>query len=105
MRDPLDPVGIVLARVHEAQVAEPEVLQRSHHVRDVDEVLGLVEDDDDGHRSIADCGLRIAELHGRVIRVTTLTFTIRNPQSPTPNCLIPPTPPPPVDSPPPFPPP
>src|SRR5467141_4105394 len=52
MRNPLDPVGVVLARVHEAQVAEPEVLQRPHHVRDVDQVLGLVEHDDDAHRVI-----------------------------------------------------
>src|SRR3989442_14125581 len=100
MRDPLDPVGIVLARVHEAQVAEPEVLQRSHHVRDVDEVLGLVEDDDDGHRSIADCGLRIAGFHGRGLCVTTLTLSNRNPPSATRQCLLPPTPAPPVASPP-----
>ena len=50
MRDPLDPVGVVLSRVHEAQVPEPEVLQRPHHVRDVDQVLGLVEHHNDAHR-------------------------------------------------------
>src|SRR6184192_3858511 len=42
VRDSLDTVGIVLARIDEAQVPKAEVLQRPHYVRDVDEVLGLV---------------------------------------------------------------
>src|SRR5207244_1902307 len=71
-------------RVHEAQVAEPEVLQRSHDVRDVDEVLGLVEDDDDAHKPLtpnAERGMRNAEQQGRVVRRAALTLTFRVPRS------------------------
>src|SRR5882672_798099 len=49
MSDPFDPVRVVLARLHEAQVLESEVLQAAHHMRNVHEVLRLVENDDDAH--------------------------------------------------------
>ena len=84
VRDALDAIGIVLARAHEAQVAKAEILERAHHVRDVDEVLGLVQNDDDTHRSDdpnAECGMRNAELQGKVVRVTTLALTFRIPHS------------------------
>src|SRR5438445_1508524 len=49
VRDTLDPIGVELARPHEPQVAEAEILERPDDVRDVDEILGLVENDDDAH--------------------------------------------------------
>src|SRR5439155_20204494 len=42
-----DAMGVVLARGHQTQVAEPEVLHAPHDVSDVDEVLRLVEHDGD----------------------------------------------------------
>jgi len=47
VRDALDPVRLVLARAHEAQIAHAEVLHAANHVRDVDEILRLVQHDDD----------------------------------------------------------
>src|SRR5882762_4728950 len=47
MRDPLDAIGLVLARIHEPEVAHAKVLHPAYDVRDVDEILGLVQDDDD----------------------------------------------------------
>src|SRR5439155_5173082 len=82
VRDPLHAIGVVLARAHEAQVATVEILQGPHHVGDVDEILGLVQNDDDTHRSDdpnAECGMRNAELQGKVVRVTTLALTFRIP--------------------------
>src|SRR2546427_155984 len=58
--DPLDPVGVVLPRPHQPEIPEAEVLHRPHHVGDVDEILGLVQDDDD-HNSNAKFGMRNAE--------------------------------------------
>src|SRR5262245_35885367 len=48
VRDPFDPMPLVFARLHEAQVPEPEVLHRAHDLGDVDELLGLVEHHDHG---------------------------------------------------------
>src|SRR5206468_12141374 len=45
VRDALDPVRVVLPRRHEAQIRETEILHGPHHVRDVDELLGLVQHD------------------------------------------------------------
>src|SRR3989441_1600492 len=49
VRDALDPIRVVLARAHQPEVAKPEILERPHHVGDVDEVPGLVQNDGDGH--------------------------------------------------------
>src|SRR5258705_427884 len=47
VRDSLHPVGLVLARIHEPEVAHAKVLHPAYDVGDVDEVLRLVQDDDD----------------------------------------------------------
>src|SRR5437660_4363523 len=49
MRNAFDPIGVELAGTHETQVAKAEILERPDDVRDVDEILGLVEDDGDAH--------------------------------------------------------
>src|SRR5881392_2835683 len=49
VRDALDTLRVVLARAPQPEVAKPEILERPHHVSDVDEVLGLVQNDGDGH--------------------------------------------------------
>src|SRR5512143_3830017 len=61
MCDPLDAVWVVFPRVDEPQVAHPEVLHRAHHVGDVEEILWLVQDDEDTHRTNPECGMRNAE--------------------------------------------
>src|SRR2546426_324299 len=49
MRDALHPIGVVLTRAHQPQVAQAEVLQRADDMSDVDEILGLVKDSDHAH--------------------------------------------------------
>src|SRR5438445_8300792 len=49
VRDALDPIRVVLARAHQPEVAKPEILESPHHVGDVAEVPGLVQNDGDGH--------------------------------------------------------
>ena len=46
MRDPFDAVGLVLARIHQPQVTKAEILHGAHDVRNIDEILRLVEHDD-----------------------------------------------------------
>ncbi len=47
VRNALDTIGLVLARVHESQIAHAEVLHAANDVRNVHEILRLVQDDDD----------------------------------------------------------
>src|SRR6266850_2327947 len=47
VRDSLHPVGLVLARIHEPEVAHAKVLHPAYDMRDVDEILRLVKNDDD----------------------------------------------------------
>src|SRR5256885_14624868 len=47
MRNPLDAIRFVLPRVHQTQVARAEVFHGAHDVRDVHQVLRLVENHDD----------------------------------------------------------
>src|SRR5881397_83926 len=49
VRDAFDPIRVVFARAHQPELVKPEILERPHHMGDVDEVLGLVEHDGDGH--------------------------------------------------------
>src|SRR2546428_9887714 len=54
--------------LHDAlPISEPEVLEGSDHVSDVDQLLGLVEHHDDAHgpnEQSAECGIRNAECKG-----------------------------------------
>src|SRR5438552_18006548 len=47
MRDPLDAVGLVFARLHESQIPHAEVLHSTDDVGDVDEILRFVQNDHD----------------------------------------------------------
>src|SRR5207237_8988258 len=88
VREPGDTIGVVLPRVDEPQVAQPEILERPHDVGDVDELLGLVEDDGDHYMSpeANKCGMRNSECRmakrgsivesGRRARRTRGTFRI-----------------------------
>src|SRR6266571_1714469 len=68
VRDALDPERVVLPRRDEAQVAATEVLHRANDVRDVDELLGLVEDDDDGRSDGRTVGQRSLESFRPTVR-------------------------------------
>src|SRR5207302_1707148 len=47
VRDASDARRVVLPGIDQPQVAQPEILERPHDVRDVDELLGLVQHHDD----------------------------------------------------------
>jgi hypothetical protein len=49
VRDAFHSIGVVLARAHQPEIAETEILERANHVGDVDEILGLVEHHGDTH--------------------------------------------------------
>src|SRR4029077_4741301 len=49
VRDSPDPVGVVLARRDETKIPETEILEPAHDMRDIDEVLRLVEPHDETH--------------------------------------------------------
>ena len=95
VRDALDPVAVELAGAHEPQVAEAEILERPDDVGNVDEILGLVEDDDDAHRSDdpnAECGVRNAECKGGRREASDRPLLFRIPHSPFRIGLTPPAP-------------
>src|SRR5204862_7493010 len=95
VRDALDPVAVELAGAHEPQVAEAEILERPDDVGNVDEILGLVEDDDDAHRSDdpnAECGVRNAECRGGRREASDRPLLFRIPHSPFRIGLTPPAP-------------
>src|SRR5205807_1129804 len=103
VRDALDPIRVVLARAHQPQVAKPEILERPHHVGDVDEVLGLVQHDGDGHPTSARMPNRSGSwpsprIHtqpfpplqtscpARRVRPDSISFTSRSNRSRPPTC-------------------
>src|SRR5439155_1676794 len=77
------------------QIAEPEVLEGSDHVSDVDQLLGLVEHHDDAHapnQHSAECGMRNAERKGGRRKANDLALQFRIPHSALRIRFIPPAP-------------
>src|SRR5213592_3837807 len=84
VRDSLDSVGIVLARIHQPQIPETEILEGADDVGNVDQVLGLVQNHHDAHEREepnAERGMRNAEQQGGVVRRAAPTLTFRVPRS------------------------
>src|SRR5437867_8274648 len=93
---------LVLARAHQPEVAKPEILERPHHMGDVDEILGLVQNDGDHYLSpeANKCGMRNSECgiarRGSIAeashRVRRARGSFRNPHSAFRISFIPPAP-------------
>src|SRR5207249_6988150 len=96
------PIRIVFAWTHEAQIAKAEILERPHHMGDVDQVLGLVQHDGDHYLSpeANKCGMRNSECgiarRGSIVeashRVRRARGSLRIPHSAFRISFIPPAP-------------